>query len=85
MQVCLSRYDLLLKELNIYETKIAKLKFVNWTSKNEKNVEIFRMSRFLLHLHIHLWNFFYFGIKSHKIEHTFKTPDLSKSTKQNYI
>ena len=26
-----------LRDLNICETKIAKLKFVNWTSKNEKN------------------------------------------------
>ena len=35
-----------------------KLKIVNWTSKNEKYVEIFRMSRFLLHLLMHLWTFF---------------------------
>ena len=52
-----------------------KLKIVNWTSKNEKYVEIFRMSRFLLHLLMHLWTFFYFDAKSHKKEYTFKTPD----------
>ena len=37
------------------------------------------MSRFLLHLLIYLWALFYFGIKSHKIEHTFKTYDQLKS------
>ena len=41
MQVCFSRDDLLLRELNIYEQKVENLKFVNWTSKNEKIVEIF--------------------------------------------
>ena len=55
--------------------KIAKLKFVNWTSKNEKIVEKLKMSRFLLHLLINLWTLFYFGIKSHNIEHTFKMHD----------
>ena len=33
------------------------------------------MSRFLLHLLIYLWTLFYFGIKSYKIEQTFKTHD----------
>ena len=49
--------------------------FVNWTSKNEKIVERLWMSRFLLYLIIYLWTLFYFGIKSPKIEHTFKTHD----------
>ena len=48
---------------------------VNWTQKNQKIVERLRMSRFLLHLLIYLWNLFYFGIKSGKIEHTFKRHD----------
>ena len=47
---------------------IAKLKFVNWTSKNENIVERLPMSRFLLHLLIHLWTLFYIGIKSPEIE-----------------
>ena len=55
--------------------KIAELKLVNWTSKNEKIVERMRMSRFLLDLLVYLWTLFDFGIKSHKIEHTFKTHD----------
>ena len=38
-----------------------------------KNVERLRMNRFLLHLLIYLWILFYLGIKSHKIEYTFKT------------
>ena len=33
------------------------------------------MRRFLMHLFIHLWILFYFGIKSHKIEDTFKMHD----------
>ena len=65
--------------------KIAKLKLVNRTSKNEKNVERLQMSRFLLHLLIYLWTLFCFGIKSHKIEHTFKTHGQLNSTKQNCI
>ena len=64
-----------LRELNICETKICKINFVKWTSKKEKNVERLQMSRFLLHLLIYLWTLFYFGIKSHKVEHTFKTRD----------
>ena len=31
------------------------------------------MSKFLMHLLIYLWTLFKFVIKSHKIEHTFKT------------
>ena len=31
------------------------------------------MNKFLWHSLIHLWSLFYFGIKSHKIEHNFKT------------
>ena len=52
---------------------IVKLKFVNRTSKNEKNVEKLQMSGFLLHLLINSWTLFYFDIKLHNIEHTFKT------------
>ena len=48
---------------------------MNWISKNKKIVERLRMRRFLMHLLIHLWTLFYFGIKSHKIAHTFKTHD----------
>ena len=82
MQVCLSMYDLWLppgtkelRELNICETKNFEIKVVIWTSKTEKNVERLRMSRFLFHLLIYLRTLFYFGIKSRKIEHTFKTND----------
>ena len=57
---------------------MAKQKFVNWTSENKKIVERLQMSRFLLQLLIYLWTLFYFGIKSHKIEHTFKTHLLIK-------
>ena len=70
-----------LRELNICETKvceIVKLKFVNCYSKNEKIVEKLRMSRFLLHLLINSWTLFYFRIKLHNIEHTFKTHDQLK-------
>ena len=49
--------------------KIAKLKLVKWTSKNEKIVERLRLSRFLFHLLTYLWNLFYFEVKPHKIEH----------------
>ena len=82
MQVCLNMYDLLFHPARkgqgnqiFLKQKIAELKLVNWTSKNEKIVEKRRMSRFLLHLLIYLWTLFYFGIKSCKIEHTFKTHD----------
>ena len=82
MQVYLSMYDLLFhparkgqgKEIFLKQ-KIAELKLVNWTSKNEKIVERMRMRRFLLHLLFYLWTLFDFGIKSRKIEHTFKTHD----------
>ena len=53
--------------------KIAKQKFVNWTPKNKKIAERLKMSRFLLHLLIYLRTLFKFGIKYHKIVHTFKT------------
>ena len=33
------------------------------------------MKRFLMHLLIYSWTLFDFDIKSHKIEHTFKTHD----------
>ena len=70
--ISLNKFAALRCKQKFMKQKIAKLKFVNWTSKNEKIVEIFRMSRFLLHL----MDFFYFGIKSNKIEHrTFKTRD----------
>ena len=46
--------------------------------KNEKIVERLRMSRFLFRLLIYLWILFYFGIKSHKIERTFKNAWLIK-------
>ena len=41
----------------------------------KKYMERLQMSRFLLNVLIYLWTLFYFGIKSHKIEHTFKTHD----------
>ena len=37
--------------------------------------ERLQMGIFLLHLLIYLWTLLYFGIKSHKIEHAFKTHD----------
>ena len=82
MQVCLSLHDLLFHPARksqgneiFVKQKITELKLVNWSSKNELIVERMRMSRFLLHLLIYLWSLFYFGTKSHKIEHTFKTHD----------
>ena len=41
----------------------------------KKIVDRLRMSRFLLYLLIYLWTLFYFGTKSHKTEHAFKTHD----------
>ena len=35
------------------------------------------MSRFLLHLLVYLRTLFYFGIKSRKIKHTFKTNETT--------
>ena len=55
--------------------KNVKLKFVNWTSKNERIGERLRMSRFVSHLLIYLETLFFWGIKSHKKEHTLKTQD----------
>ena len=51
--------------------KVCKLDL----KKIKKIVEGLRMSRFLMYLLIYLWTLFYFDIKSHKIEHTFKMHD----------
>ena len=75
MQVCLSRDDLLLRELNIYETKswefkVCELDIEKWKNcGNIPNEQIFIAFTYLF------MDFFYFGIKPLKIEHTFKTPD----------
>ena len=47
----------------------------NICRKMNKIVERLRISRFLLYLLIYLWSLFYFGIKSHEIEHSFKAHD----------
>ena len=48
---------------NNCEIKVCQLDL-----KNENIVERLPMSRFLLHLLIHLWTLFYIGIKSPEIE-----------------
>ena len=50
-----------LRERNICKTKNFEIKVCELNLENEKNVEIFRMSRFLLHLLFYLWALFYFG------------------------
>ena len=57
--------------------KIAKSKFVNWSWKIERIVDLKMANEqnlitFILN---DLWTVIYFSIKSHKIEHTFKTYD----------
>ena len=55
--------------------KIAKLKFLNWTSKLESIVELKMADEQSFIAFIYLWTLFYISIKSYKIEHTFKTYD----------
>ena len=57
-------------ELNICETKNCEKRVCELDLQNQTIVERLQMSRFLLHLLIYLCTLFYFGIKSHKIEHT---------------
>ena len=63
-----------LRELNICETKNCEIKVCephieNWKSCGKiANEQIFIAF-------ICLWTLFYSGIKSHKIDHTFKTHD----------
>ena len=79
MQVCVSMYDLLLppgtkglREKNICETKNWEIKVCELDLENWKNCG---MNKFLLHVRIYLWTLFYYGMKSHKIERTFKPYD----------
>ena len=55
--------------------KNTKLKFVNWTSKNERIVELKIVNEQIFISFIYLWTLFHSGIKLHKIDHTFKTYD----------
>ena len=64
-----------LSELNICEKKNCEIKVCELDLEKLKIAERLRMRRSLMHLLIYLWTLFYFGIKSHKIEHTFKTHD----------
>ena len=83
MEVCLNMYDLLLllgtkglREQNIcVKQKIAKLKFVYWTSKTERIVKFKIANEQIFIAFTYLFMDFYFGIKSHEIKHTFKTYD----------
>ena len=50
-----------LREWNICKTKNFEIKVCELDLQNEKIVEIFRASRFLLHLLFYLWALFYSG------------------------
>ena len=67
-----------LKELNVCQKWFRNKSLWTGSQKIKKNVERLRMSRFLLQFLFYLWNLFYFGIKSHKIEHNLKKAWLIK-------
>ena len=48
-------------------------------------MEKFRTSKLSLHLLIYLRTLFYFGIKSRKIEHTFKTNETKSQPNKIFI
>ena len=74
MTFCCTRRERV-KKRNVCITKNCGIKACELDLKKLKIVERMPMSRFLLHLLPYLWTLFYFGVKSHKIEHTFKTHD----------
>ena len=64
-----------LRELNICETKNCEIKVYELDLEKLKNCGKIANEQIFLHLLIYLWTLFYFGIKSHKMEHAFKTDD----------
>ena len=62
-----------LRELNICETENCEIKVCELDLEQSKNCGIIANLQIFVAFTDFLWTLFYFGRKSHKIEHSFKT------------